>query len=180
LRISFLISMGREGRGEEIDAAIFSRSRGCCGWEEGKGEGGKVELTKSKGGRKLHRLPSSLPTSIDPFFNKQRISDLSLSSLPAASAPTSTLPDPLTVRGSKRKATCLTDSAPSSPSLPPSPSSAVVEPQNLAIDNTEEDQPVKKKVKKPHEKKVPVWKDIKEWKKGDDPLGRFPVEILDQ
>jgi len=29
-------------------------------------------------------------------------------------------------------------------------------------------------------KKVAVWKDIKKWKEGDDPLGRFPIEILDQ
>lgn len=29
------------------------------------------------------------------------------------------------------------------------------------------------------EKKIAVWKDIGEWQEGDDPLGRFPVEVLD-
>jgi len=36
-----------------------------------------------------------------------------------------------------------------------------------------------KKEKKPLVKKVAVWQDIKEWKEGDDPLGRFPIEVLD-
>lgn len=38
-------------------------------------------------------------------------------------------------------------------------------------------QPSAKKRSKPV-KKVAVWKDIKKWKKGDDPLGRFPIEVL--
>ena len=42
--------------------------------------------------------------------------------------------------------------------------------------------PVKKKAKKekkPLVKKVAVWNDIKTWKEGDDPLGSFPIEVLD-
>ena len=39
--------------------------------------------------------------------------------------------------------------------------------------------PVKKKAKKALVKKVAVWKDIKKWTEGDDPLGTFPIEVLD-
>ena len=33
--------------------------------------------------------------------------------------------------------------------------------------------------KKKLTKKVAVWSDLREWRAGDDPLGRFPVEVLD-
>ncbi|KAL7409640.1 hypothetical protein BDY24DRAFT_402511 [Mrakia frigida] len=38
--------------------------------------------------------------------------------------------------------------------------------------------PATKKPKGPRVKKVAVWKDIKKWNEGDDPLGRFPIEVL--
>ena len=36
-----------------------------------------------------------------------------------------------------------------------------------------------KKAKKELKPKVAVWADLQGWKEGDDPLGRFPVEVLD-
>ena len=39
--------------------------------------------------------------------------------------------------------------------------------------------PPAKKAKKTLTKKVAVWKDIKQWKEGDAPLGVFPIELLD-
>ena len=36
-----------------------------------------------------------------------------------------------------------------------------------------------KKAKKVLIRKVAVWADLKGWKEGDEPLGRFPLEVLD-
>ncbi|KAL7415660.1 hypothetical protein BDY24DRAFT_381811 [Mrakia frigida] len=88
----------------------------------------------------------------------------------------------LSTRSSKRKAS---KTSPASP--PPPPSSTNDLDDYSGTDGEEDGEPSRKKarpekkerVKKPLAKKVAVWKDIKKWKEGDDPLGLFPLEVLD-
>jgi len=57
-------------------------------------------------------------------------------------------------------------------------------PKRTHYSDEENDTDEERVVKKPSAKKckpvkkVAVWKDIKKWNEGDDPLGRFPIEVL--
>jgi hypothetical protein len=135
--------------------------------------------------------PTTSP-STSTSESKRKADDSSSSLLVDSIAAPITSPPPSDIVASKRRK--MDDSFGKtrlSSSLEPGPStgdgSTKVEgsvPADPEQDNGEEDEEkestpkLKPRKKKEVKKQLVDWDDIKEWKEGDDPLGRFPAEVL--